>query len=269
MLLLAVCGPRALAAEDLQAAIGLFDSRHYQQARMVLEKILQTDAGNAEAHAYLGRTYLKLCEYNQAVEQCKSAVELQPDRADYQFWLGRTYGAKAVHSNPLVQALLAVKIKKAFERAVELDPQHVGARYGLGNFYLQAPAAMGGDMHKALMQANALIALAAPQGKLLLARIYEREGKAALAEEIYEGLVRSNGDLAGRGAVSEAYGRFLLKRGRYDDAIEQFKRQIALDPRDPSGYENLAAAYKAAGRGSEAQAQRARAARLTRECSAS
>src|SRR5262249_43813801 len=69
----------------------------------------------------------------------------------------------------------ASKGRKAFEKAIELDPNHVAARIGLATFFLQAPSIAGGSKEKAKAQGDALLALPGKrgefQGRMILARI--------------------------------------------------------------------------------------------------
>jgi tetratricopeptide (TPR) repeat protein len=151
------------------------------------------------------------------------------------------------------QATLAPKIRGAFERAVELDPKNAAARYGLGSFYLQAPAFMGGDLQKAAAQTRSLLDAGAPLGELLQARIYEKQGEPVLAEATYDKLQR-NGRFPDLVALHANYGRFLLERKRYQQAIEQFQQQLALTPADATAHKRLGDSYRAIGRPGEAAA---------------
>lgn len=253
---------------DLTNAVQLFKAKRYEKARALLQTVLAADGGDAEAHYYLGRTYFELCEYNKAVRHSKKAVELESDNADHHFWLGRTYGAKARQSNRFKQALLAPKIRRAFERAVALNPKHIGGRTGLGNFYLQAPAFMGGDINKAYVQARVLIELAETGGRVLLARVYEKDGEPDLAEVEYKNIEEALGESPDAYQLFENYGRFLLKRKRYHEAIEKFKKQLALAPDKGQAHSNLGDAYKAAGRSQDAADEYRRASAVGRHCGA-
>lgn len=51
--------------------------------------------------------------------------------------------------------IFAGKIRSAFARAIELDPQNVDARLGLLQFYLVAPGVFGGSLQQAQRQAGA------------------------------------------------------------------------------------------------------------------
>ncbi len=70
--------------------------------------------------------------------------------------MGRSYGEKAEHSGLLAAVKLAKRVREEFETAVRLDPNNVEARADLAEFYMEAPAIMGGGRDKAEAQAQQL-----------------------------------------------------------------------------------------------------------------
>jgi tetratricopeptide (TPR) repeat protein len=178
-------------------------------------------------------------------------VQLQEDQPEYHFWLGRSYGAKAADADPIQQAVLAPKIRKAFEKTVALDPTHVQGRVGLAHFYLRAPAFLGGRLDKAYEQVQILMSLDEIEGRLLLARFYERTKQLEAAEAEYQTLQRHCSP-AEHQAIYKQYGYFLLRHKRYDDAIQAFTAQASLFPNQAASYEYLGDGYSASKRWQEA-----------------
>ncbi len=173
--------PLAHAQESLEQAIQLFHAKQYQASQSLLERVLAAHPGNATAHYYLGRIYLQAEDFDQAIAHCKTSIDIRADVAAHHFCLGRSYGEKAQRASFWMQALLAPKIRKAFETTVALDPTHRSARIGLTHFYMRAPLIMGGSLAKAQEQAEALIRLGDPRGEPLLQEILKRQSKALLA----------------------------------------------------------------------------------------
>lgn len=164
--------------KTLDQAIRLYTAKQYAASQPLFEQIVAAHPDNATAHYYLGRIYLRLKAFDKAIAHCKTSVELRADEAEHHFCLGRSYGEKARQSPFWVQAFLASKIRRAFEAAVAHDPKHVSARVGLTHFYMRAPSFMGGSLSKAREQAEKLIQLQAPQGKVLMEDIRKRQGKS-------------------------------------------------------------------------------------------
>jgi tetratricopeptide (TPR) repeat protein len=165
----------AHANATLDRAMQLFSAKQFQESQPLLEQVLEAQPDNAMAHYYLGRIYLYAKDYNQAIAHCKTSVDIDASVAAYHFCLGRSYGEKARHAPFWMQALLAPKIRQAFETTVTLDPNHRAARIGLTHFYMQAPVMMGGSLAKAQEQAETLIQLNDPRGEQLLQEILERQ----------------------------------------------------------------------------------------------
>jgi tetratricopeptide (TPR) repeat protein len=115
----------------------------------------------------------------EAVERFEHAAELQPNDADYQFWFASASFEHIDDVGMLSKMSLASDGRKAFEKAIALDPGHVGARIGLARFYLGAPGIAGGSVEKAKAQGDALLALPEKrgefQGRMVLAGIAAQE----------------------------------------------------------------------------------------------
>ncbi|HEY7494667.1 MAG TPA: tetratricopeptide repeat protein [Candidatus Tectomicrobia bacterium] len=158
----------------------------------------------------------------------------------------------AAHANPLRQAALAPKVRKAFEKTVALDPTHVQGRVGLVNFYLRAPAIMGGSLDKAYAHMQILIRQDEIEGRLLLARFYEKTQQLEAAEAEYRGLQQRYGQAGKADEIYKQYGDFLLRSRRYEEAMQIFSTQVALFPTKAAAYEQLGDGYSTIGRWPEA-----------------
>ena len=267
LIAMSVSPPFGLRADDtLSDGAQLFERQQYQDAKTVLEQRISKNPADAGAQYFLGRTYFMLCDYERAIEHLNRAVNLDKTQPDYYFWLGRAYGEKAQRSGLLKQAVLANKIRSAFERAVVLDSAHAEARTGLGNFYAQAPGFMGGSLDAAAEQAQALTLLDPLKGGLLSARILEEQKDPVAAEATYKELEKRYGNLPGASRLYGAYGKFLLRQRRIDDAIAKLEKQVTLEPSKLSAHFNLAAAFEAAGRSRDAADEYAKAAKMNPTC---
>jgi tetratricopeptide (TPR) repeat protein len=89
-----------------------------------------------------------------AAAEFEKASREDPSSAWYHLWLGRVYGTQAQGASPFRQPGLAKRTREHFEKAVELDPDLVDARFGLVQYYSMAPGIMGGSKDKAKVQAD-------------------------------------------------------------------------------------------------------------------
>ena len=103
----------------------------------------------------------------EAVAHFERAAEREPKNADYQFWLADASFERIDDVNMLSQVSIASTGKKALEKAVALDPGHVGAHRALAEYYMQAPGIAGGSIEKAKKEGEALIAIPSGRGAYL------------------------------------------------------------------------------------------------------
>ncbi len=258
------CSLLLAAAAAAAGGAALFEQGRYAQARTALEAELRADPDAPHLHYYLGRTCFELRDLDCALKQLETAARRAPKEARVHYWLARAYGADARTAGPLRQAWLAVRVRRELERAVTLDPDHLDARMGLAGYYLEAPSLLGGGIEHARREAREILVRDPFRGRLLMARIHLRAGRAAAAESIYRALEHEAGDGDPRHAAElfGDYGVFLLERGRYAEAIVRLRRQVGLDADDAQARMRLGDAYRGAGyRGAARDAYRT-AARL-------
>ncbi len=83
----------------------------------------------------------------------EQAAAQTPQNADVHYLLGVAYGEQAEKASVFHQYGLAKKTRAQFENAVQLDPNHLDARYSLVQYYTDAPSFLGGGSDKARAQA--------------------------------------------------------------------------------------------------------------------
>jgi tetratricopeptide (TPR) repeat protein len=232
-----------LIAQTVDEGIVLVQQKKFVEATKVFEQILDKDDNNAEAHYRLGLVYFNRANaqrnIDEAVDQLEKAVDLKPDSANYQFRYGAALGKKTQKAGVIKQAFLAPKVKNAFKRAVELNPQHVQARIALAQFYLIAPSIVGGDEEEGWKQLDEVIKLDEVQGRSVKANMLERAKKKDAAEKEYKILVVSKPK---DWRTWKNYGYFCMNAERYDDAVGYFKNYIELCPDTADSYQSYAEA---------------------------
>jgi tetratricopeptide (TPR) repeat protein len=74
-------------------------------------------------------------------------------------------------------------VRSSFEKAIQINPKHIEARWALIEYYLQLPAMLGGSESKATQYANELSKLSTVDGFLAKGRIavyFERYANAEI-----------------------------------------------------------------------------------------
>lgn len=191
LLLVTVAESRAVfhanAAPDvaalMESAEHQFGSGNYSAAIATLQSVISQNPSSGAAFYWLGRCYYEIHDYDHAVADAEKSVNLDPKNSVYQDWLGRAYGGKADRDKSFFTAR---KVKKQFERAVELDASNIAARRDLEAFCIQAPSIVGGNSDEARAQVDAIAAIDPVEGHLARA-LFDLQSlkKADLAESEY------------------------------------------------------------------------------------
>jgi len=235
-ILLAAVLPLSIEAQvndRLEKGIQLFEARKFSEAKEIFRSLAEENPENATVAFYLGRIFLIEGDHNESINWFKKAVELDKNNSEFHLWLGRAYGQKAQTASVFKKPFLAKKVKKEFEKSVELDPNNIDARFELMLYYLMAPGLMGGSKQKAREQAEEIKKRDAQQGHQALGLVYEFEKKYDQAEKEYlAGIKEDPGNPAPYYRLGYFYGRIK----KYDKAFETFERILEIDPEEMNAY---------------------------------
>jgi Flp pilus assembly protein TadD len=157
-----------------------------------LRLLLTANPENAETHNLLCRVYYQEEQWDEAIGECEAAVRLAPLESEYHLWLGRAYGEKARSIHSIKAYGLAKKVRREFERAVELDNGNIDALSDLGEFYAAAPEIVGGGKGKAQVVARTLEKYEPAQAYELRGFLAEKNKDYAQAEIEYRAEVEAS-----------------------------------------------------------------------------
>jgi tetratricopeptide (TPR) repeat protein len=226
-------GAAALLATGPKAEEGvkLFESGRYGPARTALEAAAKEDPKDARVALYLGRVLLNANDLDTAVAWLEKAAALDPKSSENELWLGRAYGSQAMKANFLKQASLAGKVRKAFEKSVELDPANIDGRLSLIDYYLQAPGIMGGSVEKAREQAAEIARRDPMRGRRAAGRIAEHEKHFDTALAAYE---RAAKEFPGKREPHFWIAGCHSRQKQYGKALDAMEKLLAEQPGEPS-----------------------------------
>ena len=214
------------AAATFDQALNLYYQAQYSGAIAIL---LQLPSG-ARVQTLLGQSYFQEGEYHKASQSLEKAVALDPANSMAHTWLGRSYGRRAETGFPLAAPALAGKARDAFEKAVKLDPSNGEGIDDLFEYYLSAPAFLGGGVDKARDLVPQITKNDPAEGHFALARIDEHLKQFASAEEHLRQAVLLGPKQPGR-VVDLA--QFLARRGRFEESERTFAQAASLEPDAP------------------------------------
>lgn len=189
----------------------------------MLNSTVAQSPSDARAYNLLCRVYYQLELWDESVRMCEKAVTLEPRNSSYHQWLGRAMGQKAEIANPVTAFNLARKVKIEFERAVALDGNNLSARADLSEFYIEAPAILGGDKKKARQQAEIVSQHDPALGSYIVARIEEKQASGH-AEAAYKKAVTES---AAPSPYWVELAHFYRRAGRLNDMEKAVNESLA------------------------------------------
>ena len=246
IILLCLASPASSLA-DLTAIRAAFEDNDLTTAKA----LIQTDESpSAEALMYLARIYAREGELDEAENTIETALKKLADEsnsssevaAEINYRAGSIYGAQAQAASVFSKLGYAKKTKKHFQKATELDSQHLGALNGLAMYHAMAPGIAGGDKEAIPPLIEKAKAIDSREGFDL-----EIQVLAAL-EKIPEAIAKLDQAIEENPAdVNYHYrrGLFLVNTERYDQARSDFNIVVAGSYAAPEDQEvRLAALYQ-------------------------
>ena len=262
--------------------MALCQAQRAKEAVPLLQKAVSLTPGNPTPHQNLAAAYIQLNQLDDAVSQLQEALKLSPDSPQLHYNLGVAFKMKDDASDAIPE----------FEAAEKLDPAEPESPYALGLLYLQA-----GRYEDAARELNASLKLRPENGDgwATLGSVYNHLGKlteaaSALQEAIRQlpdqpdphltlaavlakqnqsaqataerkkaaDLMRANMDRQ-RAEVACHSGTSLLKDGKLDDAIVEFRNALSYDQNYAEAHLGLADALQRQGKLVEAAQERQKA----------
>ena len=225
------------ARAEFKDGRALFDNLHFTEAAPFFERAIELDPGFAIGHLYVAFTSTTTAAFVAAVGQAEANAAGASDGE--QAMIAAT--AAAVRNDQASQ-------QQALERLLSLHPQDERSHNRLANFYNGQQ-----DYDNAILHFGHAIAIN-PE----FAVAYNSLGYAQ----------RANGNLdAARDAFAsyvdlipdeanpyDSYAELLMEMGQYDEAIENYKKSLAIDSHFAGSYAGISVAESLTGDAAAAQA---------------
>ena len=219
--------PLLASGSRTDEGVQLFEARRLAEAQSAFEAAVRDDPADARAASYLGRVYLAQGSSDLAVEWMEKSIALAPSSADYHLWLGRAYGYQAIRASVFKQPALARRVRKEFEQASSLDPDNLEARFGLMEYYLQAPGVLGGSEKKAKEEAEEVQRRDALEGHRAFGRIAEHGKDFDRALREYE---RAAAEFPEKTEPAYWAGALYTRTKDYAKAFEVYEKLLEKNP---------------------------------------
>lgn len=171
----------------------LFHQGKYDLAKPILEEVVKENPAHLGALEYLGDIEGSNKSWNKAMTYYDKLRKLKPAVANYHYKYGGCLGMKAKESSKFKALGMIDDIKASFEKAIQLNPNHIEARWALIELYLELPGIVGGSEKKAQKYADELLKISPVDGYLAKGRIAEYFERYKEAEKVYSKAIAIGG----------------------------------------------------------------------------
>jgi tetratricopeptide (TPR) repeat protein len=227
ILLFVASGLSAGKPSELEQAREFYQHTEY---RASLKILLSESAKNPQVLQLIGQDYFMLGDYKKATDALEKAISLGETGPDPYLWLGRAYGRRAETAGPFTAPGYASHARKMFEKAVEVDISNREAAGDLLDYYLNAPAFLGGGMNKAEELAKKVSSVDPPEGQYLMAQIEDKRKRFDAAEQHLRRAVEMAPRQVSRLVPLALH---LAKHGRTKESDAVFAEAASIEPRNP------------------------------------
>lgn len=217
----------AAAETPLETAAAALARQDFATAETILAPLAQTENPDARVFYHLSQVRLQQGRAKEAVDLAQKAATGAPAEPLYHSHLGVTLSVRIGEVNFLHQGLLAGRMRGAFEKSIELDPNHIPGYIGLARYYTNAPSIVGGGREPAERYARELEKRVPQLGTLELAQIAESFDDPTAALALYQKAAAVQPNDAG---ILESLGRVSETLQRVQDARTFYEKALALDP---------------------------------------
>lgn len=216
--------PHSPAIADLaRQALASLKNGQLVQAKKACLNILQIQPGNAEAFHLLGIIAAQLRSYDEAIENFRRAIVLEPRQPAFHYNL-----AKALKETNDFPSAIA-----GYRKALSLDPEFLDAALNLGNVLKEA-----GRLDEAAACFKAALAKSPGDGEMHynLGNVHVAQGRLEDAATCFRAA------LACKPGFAEAItnlGNVLKEQGRLQDAVDCYREAMGLAPAYLAAQHNL------------------------------
>jgi len=232
-LLLGACTtPEKAKAQHVARGQALLKEKKFQEASLEFRSALQIDDKLADAHWGLANAYEGLQRYQEAFDEMRQTVELDPNNLDVRVRLGNYYLVGAKQSPAAI-----AEAERLAKQVLEKDPNHIEGHILMGSVLFAQD-----KKTEAFAELNRAVDLNPKrvESYLSLARFYVLMKDMATAEATYQRAVSVSG---GSALAHYEYGKFLVWNNRLDVAEAEFQSAVQAEPANREARFILASFY--------------------------
>ena len=214
-----------LSQSNFDKGKSLFEAGKLDQAQIIFENILKSEPSNLKSIEFLGDIAGHNKSWDKAIVFYKKLKVLKPSEADFHYKYGGALAMKALEVNKLKALGMVDEIKESFEKAIELNPKHIGSRWALIELYIQLLGFVGGSETKAMKYSNELFKLSPVDGLLSKGHIDEYFKRYLVAEQQYKKAIAVSNSLKGYQMLADLY-KSKMKEPAKAEAVLQIMKNL-------------------------------------------
>ncbi|RTZ02823.1 hypothetical protein EKM02_01885 [Flavobacterium sp. RSP49] len=211
---------------DFERAEKLYKANKIDQAELVFESILRSNPSDLKTIEYLGDIAGQNRSWDKAIVYYKKLKILKPSEADYHYKYGGALGMKAKESNKFRALGMIDEVKSSFEKAINLNPKHIQARWALIEIYIQLPGIVGGSESKAMKYSDELLRLSPVDGYLSRGHIEEYFKRYKVAELHYKKAILAGGSKTSYQKLADLYKNKMSAPEKAKSILETYNNKV-------------------------------------------
>lgn len=180
---------------SIENAEAFIAKKEFVNAQAEMSVYLKSNSNDLKAIELLGDAYGYQKKWDNAIAQYQILKQKRPNNANYHYKYGGALGMKALSISKIQALRIIGDVKDSFHKAVQLDPNHIEARWALVELYVSLPGIVGGSFSKALRYAEQLEELSKVDGYLAKGYVYEYDDEPELAEKYYRLAIKVGGSV--------------------------------------------------------------------------
>lgn len=210
---------------NFEKAEKLFNQGKYEAAKPLFEAVITENPKDLRTLEYLGDIAGHNKFWDKAMEYYGKLKKLNPSEADYHYKFGGCLGMKAKESNKFKALGMIDDIKSSFEKAIQLNPNHIEARWALIELYLQLPGIVGGSERKAQKYAGELLKISPVDGYLAKGHIAEYFSRYKDAEANYNKAIAVSGSKTSYKKLADLYKNKMNQPEKAKTVLENYQER--------------------------------------------
>ena len=215
----------AFSQTNFEKAEKLFSQEKYAMAKPIFESILQDEPNHLKALEYLGDIEGFSKSWDKAMHYYGKLKTLNPANANYYYKYGGCLGMKAREGSKFKALGMISDIKFNFEKAIQLNPNHIEARWALIELYLQLPGIVGGSERKADKYATELLKISPVDGCLAKGHIAEYFERYKEAEKQYSKAIAVSGSKTSYQKLADLYKNKMNQPQKAKTLLENYQER--------------------------------------------